>query len=51
MVRAERCVRDGQHVRDRDPKLVIAIERHADRVKPSAPSNVTQTDNLEIATV
>ena len=27
-------------------KLVIAIERHADRVKPSAPNNVTHTDSL-----
>ena len=32
-------------------KLVIAIERHADRVKLDARSRVTHTDTLEVATV
>ena len=32
-------------------KLVIAIERHSDRVKPSTPNNLTHADSLEIATV
>jgi putative transposase len=32
-------------------KLVIAIERHADRVKLTDPSSVIHTDTLEVATV
>jgi len=32
-------------------KLVIAIERHADRVKLTAAKSVTHTDTLEVATV
>ena len=32
-------------------KLVIAIERHADRIKLITASGVTHTDTLEAATV
>jgi len=32
-------------------KLIIAIERHADRVKLAAATSVTHTDTLEVATV
>ena len=32
-------------------KLVIAIERHADRVKLAAATSVTHTDTLEVGTV
>ena len=32
-------------------KLVIAIERHADRVKLATAQSVTHTDTLEVATV